>query len=235
MTTTEAIRTSEHAGSSSTTDATRGRLVVGGSCLLAGALLMIAGAIVWATTGADLDSALADGTMSEYLSDAAEHHTALMTNLGLWIVGASLLGFGGASLAGSSEERAGADVARGIYLVGAAAAVVAFGVWSGLVHAAHLPEVGGVAEAIGFSVSRIDWVATIMLIGVGPLALVWPERTGWAPGWLRAWSGLTALAGLLTVVAMVTGDLDTLGFVIVPLGAAWSIAAGAVAIRRGRS
>jgi hypothetical protein len=44
-----------------------------------------------------------------------------------------------------------------------------------------------------------------------------------------------ALAGILTVAAMFTEALSTYGFLVVPIGLGWTIAAGVVALRHARS
>jgi hypothetical protein len=55
------------------------------------------------------------------------------------------------------------------------------------------------------------------------------------PTWLLRWSYVTAFAGVLTAVAILTGGagLMTYGFAIVPVGVGWMIAAGVVLLRKG--
>jgi hypothetical protein len=92
---------------------------LGGGALAAGALVMVAGAAVWASTGTDLDAALVNGTVGEYLGAAVEHRSALGVNLTLWMFGVGLLGLGGVLLAGAGRdaEHPARDAARACYAV----------------------------------------------------------------------------------------------------------------------
>lgn len=210
--------------------ATRRRL--GGVSLMAGALVMVAGAAFWASTGTDIDAALVDGTLDAYLADAVENRSTLGINLTLWMFGVGLLGIGGVLLAGTGRQadHPARDAARACYAVAATLALVSFLAWHGLLRVADRIDVAA-AEAIGWTAWQLDNVATSLIIGLGPLALAWATRDGWMPQWLRTWAAVAAATAVLTWIAIPTGGGGTYGFVIVPVGIAWSITAGVVALR----
>ena len=90
------------------------------------------------------------------------------------------------------------------------------------------------AEALGFFASRADWIATVLLVGVGPALIAASGRDTWVPGWLAIWGALALLAGLLTTLTTLTTlavGLTTYGFLVVPVGLGWTIAAGVVVLR----
>ena len=74
--------------------------------------------------------------------------------------------------------------------------------------------------------SRLDWIATILILAVGPVMISRLDRDDWLPGWLHKLSLLAVAAGLLTAVASFTNALATYGFVTVPVGMIWHLAAG---------
>ncbi len=90
-----------------------------------------------------------------------------------------------------------------------------------------------VAETLGWFASRADWVATILIVGIGPTLIAVAGRGEWVPNWFYYWSFLTAFAAVLNAVAMFTGGsgLSTYGFLIIPIGVGWMIAAGIVLLR----
>ena len=89
------------------------------------------------------------------------------------------------------------------------------------------------AEALGFFASRADWIATVLLVGVAfrPALIAASGRDTWVPGWLAIWGALALLAGLLTTLTTLAGGLTTYGFLVVPVGLGWTIAAGVVVLR----
>jgi hypothetical protein len=205
--------------------------VIGGALAITGALVMIAGAAFHFASGADLESALIDGTMAGYLTDAAEHSTALWASLSLWIVGATAMGVGGVMLASLGHGPA-AIAGRTVYTYGAALAATCFIVGMALIRLAD----GGstnveLADALGFIAWHIDSIATVALVGAGPLLVALAGRGGWAPRWLLIWGALAAIAGAISLVGLYVSDLTTVGLLVVPIGIGWMIAAGLVAIR----
>lgn len=201
-----------------------------------GSILMVAGAAVWSASGVDLDRALDEGAMTGYLVDAAEQDTLLVVNLSLWILGVISLGIAGTALAARGDRAHPAtSAARAVYVSGAALAVVAFVTWLALVrlagNVADPASVVPLADALGFIASRADWIATILLVGVGPVLLSVSGRDTWVPRWLAGWSVLALVAAALTAVAMFAGGLTSYGFLVVPIGLGWTIGAGITALR----
>jgi len=70
------------------------------------------------------------------------------------------------------------------------------------------------------------------LVGIGPVLISVAGRDDWVPKWLARWGFLALAASLLTAIAMFTGGLTTYGFLIVPVGMIWTIAASIVLFRR---
>jgi hypothetical protein len=132
------------------------------------------------------------------------------------------------------EQRAMAQIAAFSYATGVSLAITAFVAWLALV-VQVAPETDLVTEVIDWFASRADWTATILIIGTGPVLLARAGRGEWVPTWLAHWSILAAITGLLTAVAMLTGGAGLLsyGFLIVPVGIGWMIAAGVVLLRHG--
>lgn len=208
-----------------------------GVTALSGAATMIAGTLLWASTGTDIDAALAAGKVAAYLADAAANSTVLVANLSIWIVGALLLGAADVQLAGVSRARTSAiRLAHYAAVAGALIAVVAFVVWLALV-TQLAPAANQVSEPLAATVawiaSRADWIATVLLVAIAPAAIAAGATGDWMPTWLSRWAGLALLAGLATVVAMFTGGLSTYGFLIVPVGLGWVVAAGVHMLRHG--
>ena len=71
-----------------------------------------------------------------------------------------------------------------------------------------------------------------MIVGLGPVLITLAKLRTWMPRWL-VWLGIACgAAALLSVVSIFFGETATYGFLIVPIGIAWTIAAGIVTIRR---
>ncbi len=210
-----------------------------GATSIAGAATMLTGTGFWAAAGADIDAALDDGTVAEYLVEAAGSTTLLTANLGLWILGVVLLGIGGLLLArlGDADSPAAA-VARFAYIAGPAAAIVFFSLWLGIVlglapaHAAG-EAVVGTAAALAHAVSTADWVATILIVAVGAAAVAQAGRDTWVPRWLFNWALVALAAGGLAIVGLLVDARSSLAMPVVPVGLGWTIAAGITAVRRG--
>lgn len=216
----------------------RGGSVAIGVTAIAGAVLMLIGAVLFAASGADLDAALADGAIPQYLTDAAANSELLVANLSFWIAGVLALSIAGVMLLslGASTSNA-AIAARAVYTTGAPLAIASFVAWLALIRLAGSggAEVEALADTLGFFASRADWIATILLVSVGPALIVASGRDSWVPGWLAIWGALALLAGLLSTVAMFAGGMTTYGFLVVPVGLGWTIAAGVVALRGPRT
>jgi len=209
----------------------------GGALLLAGAVAMLAGAAVhFSDPALGIDGAIERGEISGYLGNVVQIKGKAYVNLVLWIVGVGLLGLGGTALsaAGDASRAAARGVVRFAYAAGATLAWVSFMVWIALVRAAPTLE-PSVAESFAFIASRIDWLATTLIVGIGPAVLSRMMGIEWLPKWLRAWGLLAAGASVLTWIAMAAGGLESYGFIVVPVGVLWSLATGILAWRRAAS
>lgn len=210
---------------------------LGGAALLAAAIVMALGAALKRVAGADLDRALAEGDVAGYLALAADQQGLLVANLAAWIVGVLLFGLAATAIADRCTRRpTWGRVGRYCYGTGVPLAVGSFVAWLVLVVRLD-PGMGrqalAVAEALGWWASRTDWIATVLVVGAGPLVFSLAGQDDWAPRWL-AWLGaLAGLAGLATVLALFTGALGTYGMAIVPVGLLWSLAAGVHLLRGG--
>lgn len=212
---------------------------LGGYAAITSAVIMIAGAVLKVVSGADLDQALATGDLSGYLVQAAEVRHLLLTNLSLWIVGVFGLGIAGIAMAELCEHnRTTTLIVRLCYYTGVPLAIAAFVAWITII--VQLPPDAAssetlIAEVVGLFASRADWIATVLVVGAGPSLISFAGRKDWVPTWLAGFGVATAIAGVLTVIAMFTHALTSYGFLIVPVGLAWIIAAGMVLLRRGNA
>jgi hypothetical protein len=210
----------------------------GGYTAILGSICALAGAALNLASGADLDVALASGDMSQYLAVAGENTVMLVTNLTLWIIMVLLMSSAATVMASLGESRpAMARTGLLCYSTGAPLVIAAYVAWLALVVQIApdtSPQSVRMAEVVGWFASRADWVATILVIGIGPTLLAVAGQDSWAPRWLVRWSVATAVAGLLNAIAMLTGGsgLGTYGFAIIPVGVGWMIAAGVVLLRR---
>jgi hypothetical protein len=202
---------------------------VGGTASIVGVVTMFVGAAVASSTGTDLWAALSDATIADYLADATEHRTALFANLSLWVAGATALALGGALLTRvAPTEETSAALARHVYQLGGGLAVVSFVLWMGLVRvAAAIDPVS--AELVGFVATRLDDLATICLAGAAPTLLA--LSAAWLPAWLRKAAIAVGITSVLSIVALFTDASTSYGFLIVPVGLLWTLAAGIAATR----
>lgn len=211
---------------------------LGAFTAIGGSVCAITGAALLAASGADIDQALASGDIASYLTTAGETTGLLVANLTLWIVMALLLGIAGTAMAALCERRQTvARIAMFCYSTGVPLVFAAYVAWLAIVVQVApdtSPAAVLVTEVVGWFASRADWIATILIIGIGPTFISLAGRGDWVPAWLARWSIVTAIAALLNAVAMLTGGrgLTTYGFLIIPIGVGWMIAAGIVLFRR---
>jgi hypothetical protein len=210
---------------------------LGAYTALGGSVSFIIGAALWIASGVDIDQALASGEMASYLVSAGEVTHLIVANLCFWILGALLLGAASTALANLCVRRqAIAQIALLCYRTGVPLVITAYVAWLAL-HIQIGPETSPaavlLAETIGWFASRADWIATVLIIGIGPALFSLAARGDWMPTWLARGGIATAIAGLLTTIAMFTEALTTYGFLIVPVGLVWTIATGIVLLRRG--
>lgn len=200
-----------------------------------GALLMLAGAVLKVASGADLDLALTTGSPADYLARLTEVRHLLVMNLSLWVVGVFFLGIAGTIMAGLCDrERTMGSIVKLCYYTGVPLAIVSFVAWLALVVQLS-PEASQAEltlfEVVGWFISRADWTATILVVGAGPALISYAGRKEWVPTWLARFGILPAITGVLTAVAMFTNALTSYGYLIVPIGILWIIAAGIVLYR----
>jgi hypothetical protein len=204
---------------------------------IAGAASFMIGAGLWASTGADIDLSVTNGEMAAYLTTAAANKSVLVANLSLWIVGAFLLGTAGSIMANFSKRRGWAHAAMTCYRTAVPLVIVAYVAMLAVV-LQIAPDTSAtavsLAEVVGWIGSRADWIATILIVGIGPLFLSLAGQGDWASPWLVRWGYLAGLCGLLTTVAMYTNGLGTYGFAVIPVGLIWMIAAGVTLVRQGK-
>ncbi|MDX1417683.1 MAG: hypothetical protein R3293_25995 [Candidatus Promineifilaceae bacterium] len=211
---------------------------LGAYAVICGAVLFIIGALLWVVTGTDLDLALVEGDMAGYLMAAEATRSLLVANLSIWILGAFVLTTGANALINLGDhDRAATQMARIAYMAALPIVVISYIAWLALV-----VQLGGkgsetavlLAEVTGWFATRADWVATILIIGVGPLFIAYAGRERWVPGWLRGWGFATTIASGFTLLGLFIPSFAGVGFLIIPIGLGWMIAAGIVLMRRMR-
>lgn len=209
---------------------------IGAVTTLIGSVCMLSGAALWGTSGADIDLALNQQDMAGYLTAAKAAQPQLIANLSLWITGVLLLGAGASMMTFlSRENKVITLLARYNYWIAIPIVVVSYVAWLSVVVrlAEHEPaSVAAVAEAVGWFASRADWIATVLVLGTGPFLISLAGKNSWVPQWLQIWSYLTLLMGGLNITAMYFGGLPTYGFIIIPVGMGWMVAAAVVLLRK---
>jgi len=209
---------------------------IGAYTALIGALCMLTGATFWGVSGADLEKALYNGDVANYLINAQENYSLVIANLSFWIIGVTLIGIAGTMMANICVQRqAISTIAMYIYWI-ALPLVIASYVAMLTVVVQLSPDSSAtavsIAGAMGWFGTRVDWIATIFILGIGPALISVAGRGDWVPKWLARWGFLALFASLLTAIAMYTGGLTTYGMLIVPIGLSWTIAASIVLFMR---
>ena len=213
---------------------------IGGYTAIVGALCAITGAALWVGSGTDMDRSLVEGDMASYLASAGQSSGLLIANLTIWIVMAFLMGIAATCMASLCLARQVlARIAIYCYAVGVPILLTAYVAWLAII-TQLAPEPSPIsvqiAGTVGWFSSRAVWIASILGVGIGPLMLALAGRDEWAPRWLVRWSYLTVVAAMLNAAAMLTGGqgLSTYGFLIIPVGVGWMLAAGVALLRRLR-
>ena len=199
-----------------------------GGVSIAGAVSMLVGAAFWGASGTDLWQALAGNQMESYLSQLPDARQLLVVNTFFWVLGVLLMATAATLMAGfCSLNTALAQVAKVFAGTGASVAIVSFIIMLSL--AIIIPP-ADVAVLIGWIGARLDDIATMLIIGFSPLCLSIAGKGDWVPGWLKGWSYLAGITGLLGIISLLTG-IVALGFIIIPFGIGWMIAAGIVLLK----
>ncbi|MBK8498956.1 MAG: hypothetical protein IPL52_09095 [Flavobacteriales bacterium] len=201
-----------------------------------GSLCMLCGAAIWGVTGADFDTAMVDDDIATYLTTARAGRTLLIANLSVWIVGIFLLGIAARMMSLlSSNAPVLSHLVRYNYGVAIPLVIASYMAWMAVVVRAVPMEAqvaGPLAEVVGWFGVMADWVATILVLGLGPMLIVRAGQGQWVPRWLHVWGHLCLIPGALTLLAMFAGGLHTYGFVIIPIGMGWMIGASVVLFKR---
>ncbi|SHN35134.1 hypothetical protein SAMN04488057_1257 [Cyclobacterium lianum] len=198
---------------------------------IAGALSMLIGAAFWAASGTDLWQAIADSQMEDYLSNLDSVRHLLVINTFFWILGVILLATAGTLMAEFCDSRP-ALAQMGMVFMRTACSIAIVSFIAMLALAFHHQSLAA-ASLTGWVGARLDDIATMMLIGYGPLCLSISGVREWVPRWLNTWGLLAGLAGLIGLIGLLTGTV-ILGFIIIPFGIGWMIAAGLVLIKRSK-
>lgn len=202
---------------------------ISGNFSISGAVIMLIGAAFWGASGTDLWQTLADNQMESYLVQSESVKHLLVVNTIFWILGVLLMGIAGKMMSAlCTSNQSMSQVASFCFQSAIPIAIVSFITMLSL--AIQKPTIE-VAIIIGWIGARLDDLATMLIIGAGPLFVSIAGRNNWVPRWLRIWGYLAGFTGFLVVVSLLTGVVE-MGFVIVPVGIGWMIAAGVVLRKR---
>jgi len=186
-----------------------------------------------AVIGLDLDAALADNTMADYLSEAAGSTTAIMVNISLWITGGLIMALGVTLLSHSVRPSPAASIARFGSVAGAASLVMFFPLMMGLVLGLQgRPELDAVGVAFGQGATISDWVGSILIFAVAPGGIALAGRDDWVPGWVVKLAQATMALGVLTIIGLIVGAVSPLGVPLIVVGLVLTISLGVSAIRQ---
>lgn len=205
-----------------------------GLAAIGGAIIMFIGAGLYFSSGTDLWAAVG-GDMSGYLVAVGTVKAQLVANLTFWIAGVFVLGTTVSAMANLSDGSGLAvQIARLCAFTAVPLAILAFIAMLSLVVqiAPDASETSvALANVVGWIGVRADDLATALIVGFAPFFLVLAGRKVWAPGWLVGWGTLAGLVGLLSLVVLYIPPLAQMGFLIIPVGLGWMVAAGVVLLR----
>lgn len=212
---------------------------LGAYTAISGSIIMLIGAALWGTSGTDLWATLDGGDLAAYLVASGAVKTQLVANLTFWIVGVLILSLTGWVLADLSPQNSLFSTAtRACYSTAVPMVVISYlAMLSVVVQIA--PDASAtaiaIAEVIGWIGVRADDIATALMIGVGPLFISLAGKGDWVPRWLQRWSYITTALGLFSIVVLYFPGMVKYGFMVIPAGVFWMIAAGIVLLRHARS
>jgi len=209
---------------------------LGGYTAIAGTVIMLIGAALWGTSGADLWAALDSGDMVGYLAAAAAAQGQLVANLTVWIIGVMVLGMAGTTLAQLCGQRSGV-VRAAMVCVNTAVPLVVVSYIAMLALVVQIaPDTSAtsvaIANVVGWIGARADDLGTALIIGFMPMFISWAGHGEWVPTWLARWGYLAGAVGLFSLVVLYIPGLYALGFAILPVGMGWMLAVGVVLLRR---
>jgi hypothetical protein len=207
----------------------------GGKAAISGAVIMLIGAAFWGSTGTDLWQALRDGAMNSYLEAAGEVKTQLTANITFWIIGVITMGIAGKVMVDLTGKKGLATAALICTFTAVPLAVISFIAMLSLVIqiAPDTSETSlAIANVVGWIGARADDLATALIVGIMPMLISKAGYGIWVPKWLLIWGYIAGLFGLISIAAIYIPSLFDLGFLIVPSGIGWMIAAGIVLLRK---
>lgn len=187
-------------------------------------------------SGTDLWAALANGQMASYLEATQQVKSILIANISFWVLGVFMIGTAGNLLAGFFKQENGmVKIAQSCYSVAIPLAIVAFICMLSLTMI--IAGNGGensltLAETIGWIGTRLDDIATALIIGGAPLFLSLAGNKDWMPKWLVYLGYLAGILGVLGLVVLFFPKQYMLGLLILPVGLGWMIATGVVLLRK---
>jgi hypothetical protein len=156
-----------------------------GKTAIAGAISMLIGAAFWGASGTDLWQALADNQMETYLAQLPEVRQLLVVNTSFWVLGVLLMATAGTLMAGFCISNPGlAQMGKTLMRTAASVAIVSFVVMLSLVFYSNSVEIASITGWIG---TKLDGIATTLIIGFGPLCISIAGKDDWVPRWLNIW------------------------------------------------
>jgi len=134
---------------------------IGAYTALIGALCMITGAVLWGISGADIEKALYNDDIANYLINAKETHMLVIANLSFWIIGVTLNGVAGTMMANLCVHRKPiATIAMYNYWIAVPLAIASFVAMLTMVVQLS-PDSSAtsvsIAGAMGWFGTRADW------------------------------------------------------------------------------
>lgn len=228
----------EKASHSSYQATNRSTIQLGGYAAIVGCVTMIVGAALWGTSGTDLWAALDNGAMAGYLVATEAVKSQLVANLSVWILGVLVLGVAGSTLAAlCTQRRPLAKVALVCYQTAVPLAIASYIAMLAVVvllSGESSATAVSMAEVVGWMGARADDLATALIIGIGPLLISLAGRDEWVPTWLLRWGFLAGAVGIFSIFVLYLPGMSKFGFIILPIGMGWMIAAGVVLLRQNR-
>lgn len=213
----------------SETKANKRNFAFAGYLAIAGALSMLVGAALWGASGTDLWDTLANNRMESYLKQVPQAKQWLVANTFFWIIGVILMGTAGKLMVGFCDSKPSLAQLASICIQSAVPiAIVSFIIMLSL--AIHQPGVHA-AFVTGWIGARLDDLATALIVGAFPFIISIAGSPDWIPRWLSIIGVLAGITGLLVIVSLITGIVP-LGFIIIPVGLGWMLAAGIMLIRK---
>lgn len=206
-----------------------------------GVALILAGVVSGAIAGAELDKGLVEDSFGEYLTNVAANIGWAQTHVWFILFGATLLSLGGLLLSRlGDQDSPAAAIAPFFFTAGAAATIVFFPITLGVIVELAPRHVAGdnvetVARALALAATTADWLATVLIVSFGAVAVAVAGKTSWVPRWLYRWALVAGVAGVISIIGTVTGAFDTVSIIVLPPGVSWMVAAGIVALKKSNS